>query len=42
MAMLPAATVVGEAVSVTMGVCVVTTTSADCAADPPGPVHVKV
>jgi hypothetical protein len=36
----PLATVVGEAVSVTVGG--VTTTSVDCEAEPAGPVHVKV
>jgi len=40
--MPPLATVVGEAVSVTVGVEETTTTSADCEADPPGPVQVSV
>jgi hypothetical protein len=40
--MPPAATVVGEACSVTAAAAEVTTTSADCELDPPGPVQVKV
>jgi hypothetical protein len=40
--MPPLATVVGDAVRVTVGDGEVTTTSADCEEDPPGPVHVKV
>ncbi len=40
--MPPAATVVGDAVRVTVGVAEVTTTSADCEALPPGPVQVSV
>jgi len=38
----PLATVVGEAVSVTVGAGAVTTTSADCEAEPAGPVQVSV
>ena len=38
----PFDTVVGEADSVTAGAAAVTTTSADCAAEPPGPVQVSV
>jgi hypothetical protein len=37
----PGATVVGSAVRVTVGTGVATTTSADCDADPPGPVQVS-
>ncbi len=40
--MPPSATVVGEAVSVTVGACEVTTICADCETDPPGPVQVSV
>jgi hypothetical protein len=40
--MLPTGTVSGEAASVTTGVGAVTTTSADCALEPPGPVQVNV
>lgn len=36
------ATVVGVAANVTAGAGAVTTTSADCEAEPPGPVHVSV
>jgi hypothetical protein len=35
-------TVVGEAVSVTVGAGCVTTTSADCEDEPPVPLHVSV
>ena len=38
----PSATVVGDADSVAAGAAEVTTTSADCEAVPPGPVHVSV
>ncbi len=38
----PLVTVVGIAASVTVGAGVVTTTSADCEAEPPAPVHVSV
>ena len=38
----PSATVVGDADSVAAGAAAVTTTSADCEAVPPGPVHVSV
>lgn len=38
----PLATVVGEAASVTMGEDEVTTTSADCVTEPPGPMQVSV
>jgi hypothetical protein len=37
-----ALTVDGDAVNVTVGACPVTLTSADCAAEPPVPVHVSV
>jgi hypothetical protein len=40
--MPPGATVVGEAVSVTVGEGEVTPTSADCEADPPAPVQVSM
>jgi hypothetical protein len=40
--MPPPATVVGDAERVTVGAAESTTTSADCAADPPGPVQVSV
>jgi hypothetical protein len=39
---LPAVIVVGSAVRVTSGAAEVTTTSADCAVEPPGPVQVNV
>ena len=39
---LPLVTVVGEADSVSVGAGLVTTTSADCEAEPPAPVHVSV
>jgi hypothetical protein len=39
---LPVATVVGNAESVTAGAAEVTTTSADCEAEPPGPLQVSV
>jgi hypothetical protein len=38
----PFVTVVGAALSVTVGASDSTTTSADCEADPPGPVHFNV
>ena len=38
----PMPTVVGTALKVTAGAAVVTTTSADCDAEPPAPVQVKV
>jgi len=38
----PTGTVVGEAVSVTVGAVAITTTSVDCVAEPFGPVHVSV
>jgi hypothetical protein len=38
----PFDTVVSEADRVTAGAGAVTTTSADCAVEPPGPVHVSV
>jgi hypothetical protein len=38
----PVPTVAGEAVNVTSGVGAVTTTSADCEEEPPGPVQVSV
>jgi hypothetical protein len=40
--MPPLTTLAGEAASVTVGASRVTTTSADCEADPPGPVQVSV
>jgi hypothetical protein len=40
--MPPLATVVGDADSVTVGAGEATTTSADCEADPPGPLQVSV
>ncbi len=40
--MVPLATVVGEAASVTVGAGSVTTTSVDCEAEPPVPVQVSV
>jgi len=40
--MPPPVTVVGDAARVTVGAAELTTTSADCEADPPGPVQVSV
>jgi hypothetical protein len=40
--MPPSVTVVGDAERVTVGAAELTTTSADCEADPPGPLQVRV